>query len=102
MILLKFGSRVLDIKDGISQDKIQEFEAAHNFVLPKDYKDFLKRTNGVSLMGATVYGIYDDLTYTGDFLPEEVSDSFVDWAKEVLIDWTLEDDDYDGNERGST
>jgi cell wall assembly regulator SMI1 len=157
--LMKFSSRVLSIKEGVSQEKIQEFELAHNFALPNDYKDFLKRTNGVSLMGAVIYGIHDDsvslslggafqfehfevenempmhfipfapdgggnhycfdisrcspssctvifwqhdLTYTDDFLPEEVSDSFVDWAKEVLIDWKLEDNDYEGNDRGTT
>ena len=156
--LMKFSSRVLDIKDGISPEKIQEFEAAHNFSLPNDYIHFLKRTNGLSLMGTIVYGIDDDsvfsslggafqvehfevenempmhfipfapdgggnhycfdisrcnqnsckiifwqhnLTYTDDFLPEEVSDSFVDWAKEVLIDWNLEDYDYDGRQRES-
>ena len=158
MILLKFGSRVLDIKDGISQDKIQEFELAHNFAFPNDFKKFLRKTNGLSLVGTIIYGIYGDsepfsleeafrfehfevenempihfipfspdgagnhycfdisrcnensckvifwqhdLTYTDDFLPEEVSDSFVDWAKEVLIDWKLEDIDYDGRPRES-
>ena len=31
--------------------------------------------------------------------PEVVNDSFLEWLKEVVIDWTLEDYDYDGNEK---
>jgi cell wall assembly regulator SMI1 len=156
--LMKFNPRLRTFKEGISQEKIQAFEAGHNLSLPNDYKEFLKRTNGFSLRGTTIYGIYDDsktfslneafqiehfevenvmpmhfipfspdgggnhycfdvsrsnqnsckvvfwqhnLSYDDEFLPEEISDSFVDWAKEVLIDWKLEDYDYDGNDRGN-
>lgn len=156
--LMKFNPRLRTIKEGISEEKIQAFEVGHNLTLPNDYKDFLRRTNGCSLRGTTIYGIYDDskafslsgafqiehfevenempmhfipfspdgggnhycfdisrcsqnsckvifwqhnLSYDDEFLPEEVSDSFVDWAKEVLIDWKLEDYDYDGNARNN-
>jgi cell wall assembly regulator SMI1 len=40
-----------------------------------------------------------DLTYDEDHPPEVVNESFAEWAKEVMIDWALEDYDYDGNKR---
>jgi cell wall assembly regulator SMI1 len=58
--LLKFSSRVLTLNDRASEDKINEFEKNHNLVLPNDYKILLRRTNGLDLMGSTVYGIYDE------------------------------------------
>lgn len=30
---------------------------------------------------------------------EQCNDSFIDWMKEVMIDWTLEDYNYDGSEK---
>jgi len=36
--------------------------------------------------------------YTADDAPETVNDSFCEFVKEVFIDWTLEDYDYEGNE----
>lgn len=37
-----------------------------------------------------------DLMYNDDNKPEVVNESFADWMKEVVIDWTLEDYDYSG------
>lgn len=38
-----------------------------------------------------------DYLYSENDPPEVVNNSFVDWVKEVLIDWTLENYDYFGN-----
>lgn len=39
-----------------------------------------------------------DLDYSQND-PEIVNDSLIDWIKEEVIDWTLEDYNYDGSER---
>lgn len=40
---------------------------------------------------------YSNYLYDKDTQPEIVNESFAEWMKEVIIDWTLEDYDYDGN-----
>ncbi len=40
-----------------------------------------------------------DLAYTDDESPEVVNASFADWVQEVVIDWTLEDFDYNGDKK---
>jgi hypothetical protein len=40
--------------------------------------------------------------YQGDDVPEITNGSFVDWVSEVVLDWTLEDYDYDGSPREET
>jgi hypothetical protein len=40
-----------------------------------------------------------DISYSDENLPEVVNPSLADWIKEVMIDWTLEDYDYDGTEK---
>jgi cell wall assembly regulator SMI1 len=40
-----------------------------------------------------------DYPYSEDNLPEITNTSFAGWIKEVMIDWTLEDYDYDGTEK---
>ncbi|NSL91248.1 SMI1/KNR4 family protein, partial [Chitinophaga sp. Mgbs1] len=42
---------------------------------------------------------YSNYNYTDEDVPEKANDSFVEWMQEVVIDWTLEDYDYDGNDR---
>jgi hypothetical protein len=37
--------------------------------------------------------------YTENDSPEVTNSSFLEWVKEVIIDWTLEDYDYEGNEK---
>ena len=152
--ILKFSRRVLTVAEGVTEDEIRAFEEKHSLMLPEDYKTFLKRTNGLNLIGTIVYGIYDDpvymsldrafniehyevenemppylipfspdgggnhycfdstrrdeksckiifwqhdRSYSDENPPETVNDSFAGWAKEVLVEWTLEDYDYNGN-----
>jgi cell wall assembly regulator SMI1 len=40
-----------------------------------------------------------DYPYAVDDPPEITNASFVEWVKEVIIDWTLEDYNYDGSEK---
>ena len=40
-----------------------------------------------------------DLSYDNEDVPEVVNDSFSEWMKEVMIDWTLEDYNYDGTSK---
>ncbi|MBS1947145.1 MAG: SMI1/KNR4 family protein [Bacteroidetes bacterium] len=152
--LLKFSRTVLTVADGATEEKIRDFEGKYSLKLPNDYQTFLKRTNGLKLMGTVVYGIYDESvymslgrafsvehyevenempknlipfspdgggnhycfdstrcdeksckvvfwqynrSYSEENPPETVNDSFAAWVKEVLVDWTLEDYDYNGN-----
>ncbi|HEY4062390.1 MAG TPA: SMI1/KNR4 family protein [Puia sp.] len=152
--LVKFSAKGLTTMEGVTDDKISVFERKYSLTLPSDYKFFLKRTNGLDLMGTTVYGIYEEssfmslarafniehyevdngmpiylipfspdgggnhycfdstkcdeescqvvfwqhnLSYNKEKPPKTVNNSFAEWAKEVLVDWTLEDYDYNGN-----
>src|SRR5215211_7679514 len=52
-----FSSELIDLKEPIDQEKILEFEKKLNFNLPNDYKTFLKKHNGLTLIGLTIYGI---------------------------------------------
>jgi cell wall assembly regulator SMI1 len=61
--LLTFSTKVLDLNDGVSEDKINAFEKKHGLVLPNDYKILIRKTNGLDLLGTTVYGIYDDSVF---------------------------------------
>ncbi|MGK6353563.1 SMI1/KNR4 family protein [Parapedobacter sp. DT-150] len=40
-----------------------------------------------------------DYNYTGVEEVEESNESFLEWINEVMIEWKLEDYDYDGNEK---
>jgi hypothetical protein len=40
-------------------------------------------------------------TYSNEDPPAVVNNSFAEWLKEVVIDWTLEDYDYSGNKKTS-
>jgi cell wall assembly regulator SMI1 len=40
-----------------------------------------------------------DFIYDNETEPEVVNSSFSDWVQEVVIDWTLEEYDYNGNKR---
>ena len=154
--LFKFSKGVLTIAEAVTDIQIHAFEEKYNLILPDDYKVFLKRTNGIDLMGTQVYGIYDepihmslgrafniehfevenempgylipfspdgggnhycfdstrcnsesckvvfwqhDLSYSEEDPPEIVNDSFAEWAQEVLVDWTLQDYDYNGDKK---
>ncbi len=40
-----------------------------------------------------------DCRYLGDDLPEITNNNLADWIKKVMIEWTLEDYNYDGTEK---
>jgi cell wall assembly regulator SMI1 len=40
-----------------------------------------------------------DITYSNEIKPELTHESLADWINEVVMEWTLEDFDYDGNEK---
>lgn len=156
--LKKFADDIVEFNPPVIEKLVTEFENKYNLHLPVDYKEFLKYSNGVSLMGSEVYGIgttenvqnlekvyqfehfevqvpqylnlvpfsddgrggfycfdcskksdnenscpiifwISNYIYTENDTPAVTNSSFEDFVKEVLIEWTLEDYDYDGNER---
>jgi len=42
-----------------------------------------------------------NLSYNEGRLPETVNNTFTEWAKEVLVDWMLEDYDHNGIKKSS-
>ena len=58
--ILKFSPAVLTLHKGVDEDKISEFEKRFGLALPNDYKDLLRWSNGLELMGIVVFGIFDD------------------------------------------
>lgn len=154
--LTLFSERILELKPPANIQAIADFESQFNVKLPEDYIVFLRRFNGISLMGSIVYGVgeelnalslstifivehqevanpmYDylvpfspdgygshycfdtrtmnnnlcnvvfwqyDYPYTEEDVPEITNPSFTEWMKEVIINSTLEDYDYNGNEK---
>lgn len=154
--LYKFSDSILELGKPIEDDRLEAFEKSISLNLPIDYKNIMKRHNGLSLYGTVIYGIDKDLKgssldvvyniehyevsnrmplffvpfspdgrgnhycldlsrLTNDVCPvvfwqwdyiyenfEEVetcNNRFLDWMQEVMIDWTLEDYNYDGSEK---
>lgn len=153
--LKRFSSRIITINEGVIETKIHEFEEQHHITLPHDYKILLRWSNGLCLMGTSVFGIYDDTVFSSlggsyklehfevgnemplhlvpfspdgggnhycfdmnqcdeasckvvfwqhdlsydETAPEVVNNNFKEWVQEVVIDWTLEEYDYEGNEK---
>jgi hypothetical protein len=153
--LVQFSSSVLELHLGIGAAETLKFERSQYLTLPEDYKAFLEKTNGFSLMGEQVLGVdfstrysivsaYDiehfkvespqpsylvpfsndgrgnfycfdtrihehhscpvvywqsGYPYSSSDLPEVTHRTFIEWVKEVIIEWTLDDYDYAGNER---
>lgn len=56
--LKRFSSRIITFGDPIYDNRVPEFEMRHSLFLPKDYKYIINQTNGFSLIGNTVLGIY--------------------------------------------
>ena len=54
--LLKFSDDILEMGNSIDDSRIEDFEKYHNLTLPNDFKKFIKKVNGFSLMGTEVYG----------------------------------------------
>lgn len=154
--LNKFSSKILYLNPPVDSIILGKFEQTYNLILPNDYKELLKATNGFSLMGEQVFGLFNDkrtesldanyeyehlhslypmpdyyipfspdgagnhycfdvsnlsdtscaivfwqsgYPYTKADGPEVTNNSFKNWIKEVIIDWTLEEYDYDGKKR---
>ena len=154
--LLKFSSTVLTLEKKIVDNRIENFENEIGFSLPKDFKYFIKNSNGFSLRATSVNGIGEeylenslDKIYafehyeTGNpmpqhFLPfspdgfgnfycldlsrienetcpiifwqhdfiydnldevETCNKNFAEWVNEVMIEWTLEEINFDGIEK---
>jgi len=152
--LTLFSEKIITLNGPVSHESIFAFESEYNIKLPEDYLAFVRKINGLSLMGTIVYGVgeeswqfslnknykfehkevanpmYDylvpfspdgggnhycfdtrtsngdscnvifwqhDYPYTVDDPPEITNNSFAAWMKQVVIDWTLEDYDYNGN-----
>lgn len=153
--LLKFSDSILELGEPICDDRVEKFESLNNVLLPDDFKKFIKKINGFSLMGTVVLGFNSSISESiesvyyyehyeinfpqfvhlvpfsndgqGNFycldtlnilengdcpvvfwvsnyefsekdMPEVTHDNFLDWIQEVVIDWTLEDFDYNGFE----
>jgi hypothetical protein len=154
--LSKFSKEILDLGSNIKDMRVEEFEIQRGLTLPNDFKQFIKRVNGFSLMGTEVYAfdkeksesiemVYQfehfeviipqylhlipfspdgrgnfycldtskllandschivfwvsNYEYTETDIPENTHENFLDWVQEVVIDWTLEDYNYDGSEK---
>jgi hypothetical protein len=155
--LLKFSDDILEVGSNILDDRIEEFEQNRNLYFPLDFKRFIKKINGFSLMGTEVYGFdkkivnaIENIYYREHFevripqhsylvpfspdgrgnfycldtnrnsldcvrcpivfwtsnyeyseldAPEVTHSCFLDWVQEIVIDWTLEDYNYDGSEK---
>ena len=154
--LLKFSDSILELKDAITDSRIQEFEEIIGYKFPTDFVYFLRMHNGFSLHATEVLGIGKDFGYNSldkiyefersevenpmpnYFLPfspdgygnhycmdvsrmedelcpivfwqhdynyENLEDvetcniNFAAWINEVMIEWTLEDYNYDGSEK---
>lgn len=152
--LLKFSDDILEFGSNINDSRIEEFEQYRKLTIPSDFKQFMKKVNGFSLMGTEVYGFNKDKVnaieniyhrehfevripqfphlvpfspdgrgnfycldtlnqlengdypiifwvsnyeYTIDDAPEITHNNFLDWVQEVIVDWTLEDYNYDGS-----
>lgn len=61
--IFKFSTKVLTVTDGVTENRIRAFEEKYSLTLPNDYKTFLRRTNGLNLMGTVVFGITDESAY---------------------------------------
>ena len=156
--LHRFSPDIAELGTAVDAQRIAQFESAHNFVLPNDYKLTVAQVNGFSIMGAEVYGLYGNTSalslesiyqrehtdvlypqpwylipfssdgggnfycfdtrfisadeqsnlvvfwvsnypYTEDDSPAVTNDSFLDFVNEIIISWTLDSYDYEGNER---
>ncbi|MGY3055754.1 cell wall assembly regulator SMI1 [Pedobacter sp. UYEF25] len=154
--LTKFSDSLLNFESKILDSRIEYFENKIGYNLPKDFKYFIKKSNGFSLNGTEVNGIGDEFLNSSldklyDFEHNEVgnpmpkyfmpfsadgygnhycidlsrteneicpivfwqhdcnyknisevetcNNNFVEWVNKVMIEWTLEEYNYDGTEK---
>ena len=106
------GTKVLGLGDelkGTSLDKVYKFEHTEasnkmpNYLMPfsPDGRgnhyclNLVKIRNGI----CPIIFWQWDYNYKQEEEPEECNNSFVDWISEVMIEWTLEEYNYDGTEK---
>jgi hypothetical protein len=58
--LNKISKNIIEIGEPIKDDRISKFEKKYDLILPNDFKYFLSKINGLSLMGLGYFGITDD------------------------------------------
>ena len=59
--LLKYSDDILEIGNSISDNRINLFEKKYNVILPNDFKKFITKINGFSLMGNGVYSFDENI-----------------------------------------
>ena len=59
--LLKFSDEILNLNSPIEDDRINIFENKFKIILPNDFKKFISKINGFTLMGNNVYGFDENL-----------------------------------------
>ena len=154
--LEKFSTEIIETGFPLISQDVYDFEKRYNLILPREFKLFLEKYNGFSLMGSKILGFnrdadsidsvyhyehklvgipqYDYLVpfhndgrgnfychdtrncsinpetcpvvfwvsnyrYEGTDQPEITNESFSDFIQEVIIDWTLEEYNYDGSKK---
>jgi len=154
--LMKFSNSILRIENSITDNRIEIFEEKIGYKLPKDFKYFIEKCNGFTLLCTQVNGIgiefeessldkiYEfehfevgnpmpkeylpfspdgfgnhycidlsncindicsvvfwqhDFEYKNKTEVETCNESFIDWVNEVMIEWTLDEFNYDGTEK---
>lgn len=55
--LSQFSDSILSLGNPIDDDRLEVFEKKIDYIFPFDFKFFLKRSNGFSLLGKEVFGI---------------------------------------------
>ena len=57
-----FSTNIISLYPPMIAGKSKEFEEKYKLSLPEDYKYFIRKYNGLELMGTKVYGIYTENT----------------------------------------
>jgi len=59
--LMLFSKKIIALNGPVSQESIIAFESEYNIKLPEDYLAFVRKVNGLSLMGTIVYGVGEEI-----------------------------------------
>jgi hypothetical protein len=59
--LSQFSANILSLANSIVDDRLEVFEKEIGYSLPFDFKFFLERSNGFSLLGVEVFGLGSEL-----------------------------------------
>jgi len=66
--LLKYSDDILEIGNSISDNRINLFEKKYNVILPNDFKEFITKINGFSLLGNGVYGFDENIAESIEYV----------------------------------